>query len=202
MQLGVVEPERLDLNDDMSSLRLGLRDVLVDEAVQPTEFLENDGAHYETLHQSGPPPLSSCEAGAVAKSVRKKGADFSRDHGGMRLQREMAGVEEAHLRVGDVARERFRSRRQEERIVLAPHCQERRLVGAEIVLKGRVKRDAAFVVAKLVQLNLVYPGGGPNRNCRVNSRPETHGSCRTRRAYIAKSSSRARGRIAARSDWP
>jgi hypothetical protein len=42
VQLGVVEPERLDLNDDVTGFRLRLRDVLVDQAVQPAEFLEND----------------------------------------------------------------------------------------------------------------------------------------------------------------
>jgi hypothetical protein len=41
----VVDPERLDLDDHMASLGLGLRDVLVDEAVQPAEFLENDSTH-------------------------------------------------------------------------------------------------------------------------------------------------------------
>jgi len=40
----------------------------------------------------------------------------------------MPGVEEAHDRAWDVALERFGPLRQEERIVLAPHCQQGRLV--------------------------------------------------------------------------
>src|SRR5437660_9107901 len=39
----------------------------------------------------------------------------------VRLQREMAGVEETDLGAWDIARERFGSGGQEERVVLAPH---------------------------------------------------------------------------------
>jgi hypothetical protein len=48
-------------------------------------------------------------------------SDFSRDFLGMRLQREVAGVEEADDRIGNVAFKGFGSWRQEERIVLAPY---------------------------------------------------------------------------------
>jgi hypothetical protein len=37
----------------------------------------------------------------------------------------MPGLEEADDGVRDVALERLRARRQEERVVLAPHCEER-----------------------------------------------------------------------------
>src|SRR3546814_3140144 len=77
----------------------------------------------------------------------------------MRLEREVTRVEERHRRVGIVAFERLRSRRQEERIVLAPDRQEWRLVGAEILLESRVERDVALIVAEKVELNLV--GAGP-----------------------------------------
>jgi hypothetical protein len=43
----MVDPERLDLDDDVTGLGLRLRDVLVDQAVQPAELLENDGTHDE-----------------------------------------------------------------------------------------------------------------------------------------------------------
>ena len=62
-------------------------------------------------------------------------ADDLRDLGAVRLQREVAGVEEVDLCIWNVALERFGARRKEERIVLAPHRQERRLVGAEIALE-------------------------------------------------------------------
>ena len=34
-----------DLNDDMTELRLRLRNVPIDKAVQATKFFKNDGAH-------------------------------------------------------------------------------------------------------------------------------------------------------------
>src|SRR5262249_1913691 len=53
-------------------------------------------------------------------------ADRRRDLLGMCFQREVAGVEEAHDGTRNIALERFRARRQEERVVLAPHREERR----------------------------------------------------------------------------
>src|ERR1700722_4800857 len=78
----------------------------------------------------------------------------------MGFQREMAGVEEAQSGAGNIALERFGARRQEERIVLAPHRQERRLVFAEIVLEGRIERDVALVVAEQIELYFVGPRTG------------------------------------------
>ena len=54
----------------------------------------------------------------------------------MRLQREVSGVEEAHDRFRNVAFEGLGARRQEEGIVLAPYCQERRPVRAEVILES------------------------------------------------------------------
>jgi len=54
----------------------------------------------------------------------------------MRLQREVAGIKEADNRAGNVAFERLRTGRQEEGIVLAPYCQERRPVRAEVILES------------------------------------------------------------------
>ena len=66
-------------------------------------------------------PTSSFEARLVSG---EEVADGRRDLRCVRLQSEMAGVEEAHHRVRDVALERLGARRQEERIVLAPHREE------------------------------------------------------------------------------
>src|SRR5215831_14063061 len=53
----------------------------------------------------------------------------------MRFQGEMAGVEEADHRARIVPLERLGAGRQKERVVLAPHRQERRLALAEIFLE-------------------------------------------------------------------
>src|SRR6516164_7501553 len=70
----------------------------------------------------------------------------------------MTGVEEAYDRVRDVALERLGALRQEKRVVLAPHRQEGRLVGAEIVLEHRVEREVALVVPEQVELQLGCAG--------------------------------------------
>src|SRR5260221_8052168 len=89
-------------------------------------------------------------------SAREEFAYRRRDLRGMRLQREMASVEEAHRRVGDVALERLGAWRQEEGIVLSPHRQERRLMGAEILLESRIESDVALVVAHQVELHISH----------------------------------------------
>src|SRR5262249_24109547 len=80
--------------------------------------------------------------------------DAVRDVAGMGLEREVAGVEEAHDGPGNVPLEGLRARRKKERIVLAPYGQQRWLVGPKIVLEGRVQRDIALVVAEQVELGV------------------------------------------------
>src|SRR5271166_2253447 len=92
------------------------------------------------------------------RSAREEAANGRRDLRGVRLQREMSGIEEAHDRVRHVALERLGARRQEEWIVPAPKRQEGRLRGPEIALKGRVERDIAFVVAEQVELQIRRAG--------------------------------------------
>src|SRR5689334_16188527 len=65
----------------------------------------------------------------------------------MSFQREVAGIEQADLRVGEIALIGFRPRRQEERVVLAPDRQERRPMRPEVLLERRVERDVVLVVA-------------------------------------------------------
>ena len=130
-------------------------------------------------------------SGRRMASAGKEVADGRRDLGGVGLQREMAGVEEADDGVGNVALERLRARRQEERIVLAPDGEERRLVGPEIVLEGRVERDVALIVAEQVELQVgdAWPGQVEvvERVPVRRDRPPD----RARHACIARSSSRA-----------
>src|ERR1700758_2656444 len=107
---------------------------------------------------SGPP--DSPGRSAVGRLVGKKFADCRRDLRCMGFQRKMAGVEEADYGVRDVALERLGTRRQEERIVLAPHREERRLVVAEALLEGRIERDVALVVAEQIELQLGHARSG------------------------------------------
>src|SRR4029450_9025527 len=65
------------------------------------------------------------------------------------------GVEEAHVSVWNVTLERLCARRQEKRVVLAPSCQERRLVRAKIGLEFGIQRDVALVVAEQVELHFI-----------------------------------------------
>src|SRR5438128_10698586 len=89
----------------------------------------------------------------LVMSAGQEVADGGRDFGGVGFQREMAGVEEAYRGVRNIALERVGAGRQEERIILAPHCEEGRLVGAEIILEGRVERDVALVVTEQIELH-------------------------------------------------
>src|SRR5262249_48775494 len=144
MYLGMVDSKGLDLDDDVTCLGFRLRDVLVDQAVQPAELLENDGTHSDSPIAWRPRPTDGAWARRVTQSAGKKVADRRRDFRGMRLEREVSGVEEAHDRVGNIPLEGLRAGRQEERVVLAPHRQKWRLVVAKILLEGRVKRDVAL----------------------------------------------------------
>src|SRR5262249_15339107 len=106
-------------------------------------------------------PLSAWEtARGFRKLVGQEVGDDSRNLGGMGLKREMAGVEETHHCIRDVALERFGAWRDEERIVPAPHREETRLVIAEIVLEGRVERDVVPVVSEQIELHLIGPWPG------------------------------------------
>ena len=71
----------------------------------------------------------------LARAFVQEIADDLRDFGAVRLQREVAGVEEANLCLRNVALKRLGARRKEEWIVLAPDRQKRRLVRAEVVLE-------------------------------------------------------------------
>jgi hypothetical protein len=79
---------------------------------------------------------------------------------GMRFQCEVPSVEKADDCSWNVALECLRAGPQEERIVLTPHGEERRLVSAEVGLESRVERDVAFVVAEQVQLRFIRAWAG------------------------------------------
>src|ERR1700730_11718504 len=94
----------------------------------------------------------------VRRLFHEELADSRRNLRGVGLQGEMSGVEEAHNRVRNVALERLSPLRQEKRVVLAPRCQEGRLVGTEILLEAGVERHVALVIPEQVELH--FGGSG------------------------------------------
>src|SRR5215475_163633 len=107
-------------------------------------------------------PASACrdERPPAAGVGGEELPDRDRDLLAMRFQCEMAGVEEADDRTGDVAFERLGTWREEERIVPAPERQEGWVVRSEVLLEGGVQRDVALVVAEQVQLDFIRTGTG------------------------------------------
>src|SRR5262245_24787678 len=102
-------------------------------------------------------PLIGTDSGCAEVTDRRR--DLSR----MRFQREVARLEEADHGTWNVALERLGARRQEKRIVLAPHREERRPSRAEVFLELRVQRDIAGVVEEEVELDLVVAGPSEQR---------------------------------------
>src|SRR5712691_5414054 len=85
----------------------------------------------------------------------QKLTDRYRDLVAVCLERKVASVKEAHIGLRHVTLECLCASRQEERIVLAPRRQKRRLMLAEIGLERGVERDIALVVAEQIELNLI-----------------------------------------------
>src|SRR5215475_1414805 len=96
----------------------------------------------------------------------KELADRCGDFRNMRFQREVSGVEEADDRFRNIAFEGLGARRQEEGIILSPHREEGWLVGAEVLLEGRIERDVALVVADRAGIRPRQAASG--RNCRAS----------------------------------
>src|SRR6266567_6156675 len=99
--------------------------------------------------------LNAAGGRRVAKSASEELADRRGDLVAVGLERKVAGIKEAHICVRYVAFECLRTSRQEKRVVLAPHCQKRRLVLAKIGLEFGIQRDVALVVAEEVELHFI-----------------------------------------------
>src|SRR4029077_21202100 len=135
--------------------RLRLGDLFGDQAIGATKFFVNDCA---IGHSSEGFTISTkCRASLGA---RQEIADCRSDLVTVRLEGEVAGVEEAHVSVWNVTLERLGARRQEKRVVLAPSCEKRRLVLAKIGLEFGIQRDVALVVAEEVELDFISTGAG------------------------------------------
>src|SRR3981189_1552212 len=80
------------------------------------------------------------------------------DFAGAGLQSEMSGLDESDLRIGKIALERLRSRRQEEGVVASPNDQHRRPLFTEIAVPLRIGGYVGSVVVDEVELYLVLSG--------------------------------------------
>ena len=94
------------------------------------------------------------------RSAPQKFTDALRNFDCMRFKCEVTGIEKADDCAGNFPLECLRSRGQKKRIVLAPHREERRLVGSKVLLKGRVKRDVAFIIPEQIELNVIRASAG------------------------------------------
>ena len=74
---------------------------------------------------------------------------------GVGFQREVAGVVKVNFSAGVITPESLGTAREKERVVLAPDCEQRRPLDAEVFLKPRVERDIAGIIEKQIQLNLI-----------------------------------------------
>jgi hypothetical protein len=155
VHLSVIHTECFYLDDDVSRLRLRLRELLDDKTIEAAKLFENSCAHQTTPWKG---LLEGRTAYGFSLGKHQKITDHCRDFVAVRLERKVTGVEETHLRARNVALERLRARRQEEGVVFAPNCQERWLVFAEICLKFRVHGDVVLIVAKEIELDFIRAG--------------------------------------------
>src|SRR5262249_29144812 len=94
-------------------------------------------------------------SGGASIGARQEIADCRSDLVTVRLEGEVAGVEEANLSVWNVTLESLGARREEKWVVLAPSCQKRRLMLAKIGLEFGIQRDVAPIVAEQVELHFI-----------------------------------------------
>ena len=97
--------------------------------------------------------LSGCCCRRLADKVPDGHGDFR----AMGLEREVAGIEEANIRTGDITLVSFSPRRQEEWIVAPPHRQQRWFTITEVGLEVGIERDVTGVVEEQVKLRFVRP---------------------------------------------
>src|SRR5262249_16223963 len=99
--------------------------------------------------------LRRCSTCRASLEARQEIANCLSDLVTVRLEGEVAGVEEAHVSAWNVTLERLGTRRQEKRIVLAPSRQKWRPMLAKIGLEFGIQRDVAPVVAEEVELHFI-----------------------------------------------
>src|SRR5262249_48787504 len=96
----------------------------------------------------------------LRSSQGNEGTDCAGNFQGVGLQREVSGIKKAHNRAWIVAFERLGTNREEERIVLAPYRQQRRLMAPETLVAGVGKCDVAVVISEEVELRVIGAGSG------------------------------------------
>lgn len=75
----------------------------------------------------------------------------------MSLEGEVSGIEQDHLRTGNVSLVRLRARGNEERVILTPDREQRRLLLAKILLEAGVSIDIVTIVVENVELDVGVP---------------------------------------------
>ena len=70
----------------------------------------------------------------------------------------MPGVQELNLGIGNIASVSLRAGRHKERVILSPHCKQRRPARTEIFLEFRIEGDIAGIVQEQIELNLFVAG--------------------------------------------
>src|SRR6185312_1357895 len=91
-------------------------------------------------------------------------ADVTSDFRAVRLEREVAGVQQMHFGIGNIFLVGQRTRRDEGRIILAPYRQQRWLMLTKILVEGRVGGDVVAVVVDQVKLDFVRA-----RSCQIGN---------------------------------
>ena len=85
-------------------------------------------------------------------------SDLRSDFTCMGFKSKVAGVVEMDFRILVIPSKRFCAGRQEKRIVLAPHGEQRRALLAEVLLKLWIKCHIAGVIKKEIELDFVIAG--------------------------------------------
>ena len=95
----------------------------------------------------------------------KEIADDVRDFWPLAFECEMPGIKQTDFGVWIVALESLGAGRQEEGIVLTPYSKNRWPSCTDVLLKFRIERDIALVVAKQIELDLVIARA--SEQCRI-----------------------------------
>src|SRR5271170_4193929 len=112
------------------------------EPAQPYPLRQKNSSRHRLL-------LPACDA-ARLKEFFDGGGDFH----AVRLDREVACIQELNLRIRQIFSKRLSSGENEEWIILAPDRQQRRFRSPKIVLKLRIKLHIRCVVQEQIELNL------------------------------------------------
>ena len=124
-------------NYDFSNSLIGLH-----EAMSLANLTEAEDPRRLGVEPASRPPIG------WKQLAEEKVADRCCNLGRVSLQRKVSSVEETNECTRNITFKGLGTRRQEKRVVLTPHREQRRLVLAEIFLEGGIKRDVSFIVTE------------------------------------------------------